>query len=226
MSEAAVITIDGPSGSGKGTVSQRLAGQLGWHYLDSGAIYRALAYAAEQAGNKPEQDKQQIVLLARQLDLSFRPANDGGADVLLAGKDISAFIRTEECGELASKLAADGDIRAALLQRQRDFRQQPGLIADGRDMGTVVFPDAAHKFFLTASAQIRAERRYKQLKEKGINDSIPRLFTVISERDARDAERSNSPLTPAADAIVLDTSDMSLDEVIDFIKQEVGYQGL
>jgi len=162
----------------------------------------------------------------RELDLSFRPANDGGADVLLAGKDISAFIRTEECGELASKLAADGDIRAALLQRQRDFRQQPGLIADGRDMGTVVFPDAAHKFFLTASAQIRAERRYKQLKEKGINDSIPRLFTVISERYARDAERSNSPLTPAADAIVLDTSDMSLDEVIDFIKQEVGYQGL
>ena len=127
---------------------------------------------------------------------------------------------------MASKLAADGDIRAALLQRQRDFRQQPGLVADGRDMGTVVFPDAAHKFFLTASAQIRAERRYKQLKEKGINDSIPRLFTVISERDARDAERSNSPLTPAADAIVLDTSDMSLDEVIDFIKQEVGYQGL
>jgi len=226
MSEAAVITIDGPSGSGKGTVSQRLTAQLGWHYLDSGAIYRALAYAAEQAGYKPEQDKQQIVQLARELDLSFRPANDGGADVLLAGKDISAFIRTEECGELASKLAADGDIRAALLQRQRDFRQQPGLIADGRDMGTVVFPDAAHKFFLTASAQIRAERRYKQLKEKGINDSIPRLFTVISERDARDAERSNSPLTPAADAIVLDTSDMSLDEVIDFIKQEVGYQGL
>ena len=226
MSEVAVITIDGPSGSGKGTVSQRIAGELGWHYLDSGAIYRALAYAAEQAGYNPEQDKQQIVQLARELDLSFCPADDGGADVLLAGEDISAFIRTEECGELASKLAADGDIRAALLQRQRDFRQQPGLIADGRDMGTVVFPDASHKFFLTASAQIRAERRYKQLKEKGINDSIPRLFTVISERDARDAERSNSPLTPAADAIVLDTSDMSLDEVIDFIKQEVGYQGL
>ena len=133
---------------------------------------------------------------------------------------------TEECGAMASKLAADGDIRAALLQRQRDFRQPPGLVADGRDMGTVVFPDATHKFFLTASAKIRAERRFKQLKNKGINDSIPRLFTVISERDARDAERTNSPLIPAADAIVLDTSDMSLGQVIGQIRQQVGYQSL
>lgn len=127
---------------------------------------------------------------------------------------------------MASVLAADGDIRAALLQRQRDFRQLPGLVADGRDMGTVVFPDATHKIFLTASAQVRAERRYQQLKECGINDSIPRLFTVISERDARDASRSNSPLTPAADAIVLDTSDMSLEQVIGQVRQQVGYQGL
>jgi len=127
---------------------------------------------------------------------------------------------------MASVLAADGDIRAALLQRQRDFRQLPGLVADGRDMGTVVFPDATHKIFLTASAQVRAERRYQQLKESGINDSIPRLFTVISERDARDASRSNSPLTPAADAIVLDTSDMSLEQVIGQVRQQVGYQGL
>ena len=127
---------------------------------------------------------------------------------------------------MASILAADGDIRAALLQRQRDFRQLPGLVADGRDMGTVVFPDATHKIFLTASAQVRAERRYQQLKENGINDSIPRLFTVISERDARDAGRSNSPLTPAADAIVLDTSDMSLEQVIGQVRQQVGYQGL
>jgi cytidylate kinase len=226
MTEAPVITIDGPSGSGKGTVSQKLATDLGWHYLDSGAIYRALAYAAELAGIEGSAGKEQIVSLARELKLKFSPADDGGAGVLLAGTDISDSIRTEECGAMASKLAADGEIRAALLQRQRDFRQPPGLVADGRDMGTVVFPDATHKFFLTASAQVRAERRYKQLKEKGINDSISRLFTVISERDARDAGRSNSPLTPATDAIVLDTSDMSLDEVIGFVKQHVGYQSL
>ena len=226
MTDIPVITIDGPSGSGKGTVSQKLATSLGWHYLDSGAIYRALAYAVELACLKGDEDKEQIISLARELELSFKPADDGGADVLLAGTDISDSIRTEECGAMASRLAADGEIRAALLQRQRDFRQLPGLVADGRDMGTVVFPDASHKFFLTASAQVRAERRYKQLKEKGINDSIPRLFTVISERDARDAGRSNSPLTPATDAIVLDTSEMSLEQVIGQVRQQVGYQSL
>jgi cytidylate kinase len=226
MSDVPVITIDGPSGSGKGTVSQLLAQALGWHYLDSGAIYRALAYAAEKAGLDISLQHAEIVQLARDLDLSFRPAADGGATVLLDDADISASIRTEECGAMASKLAADGDIRAALLQRQRDFRQPPGLVADGRDMGTVVFPDATHKLFLTASAQVRAERRYKQLKDKGINDSIPRLFTVISERDARDSQRSNSPLAPATDAIVLDTSEMTLDEVIEHVRQKVGYRVL
>ncbi len=226
MTNIPVIAIDGPSGSGKGTVSQQLATSLGWHYLDSGAIYRTLAYAAVLAGLDLSKDKEKIVSLALELILAFKPAADGGADVLLAGTDISASIRTEECGAMASKLAADSDIRAALLQRQRDFRQPPGLVADGRDMGTVVFPDAAYKFFLTASAQIRAERRYKQLKNKGISDSIPRLFTVISERDARDAGRTNSPLTPAADAIVLDTSEMSLEQVIGHVRQQVGYQGL
>ena len=226
MTDAPVITIDGPSGSGKGTISQQLARSLGWHYLDSGAIYRALAYAVDQAGLSVDNNKQQIEKLARELQLSFQPSADGGAEVLLGDVNITAFIRTEECGAMASILAADGDIRAALLQRQRDFRQLPGLVADGRDMGTVVFADATHKIFLTASAQVRAERRYQQLKENGINDSIPRLFTVISERDARDAGRSNSPLTPATDAIVLDTSDMSLEQVIGQVRQQVGYQGL
>jgi len=226
LDDSPVIAIDGPSGSGKGTVSQQLATGLGWHYLDSGAIYRALSYAVELSKLTLSEDKEKIVSLVLDLKLEFKPAEDGGADVILAGTDISSTIRTEECGAMASKLAADGDIRAALLQRQRNFRQPPGLVADGRDMGTVVFPDASHKFFLTASAQIRAERRYKQLKEKGINDSIPRLFTVISERDARDVGRTNSPLTPAADAIVLDTSEMSLDQVIGYVRQKVGYQSL
>jgi len=226
MTDVPVITIDGPSGSGKGTVSQQLASSLGWHYLDSGAIYRALAYAVDQLSLNVDDNKQRIVDLARELKLSFRPAKDGGAEVLLDNINISAFIRTEECGAVASTLAADGGIRAALLQRQRDFRQLPGLVADGRDMGTVVFPDATHKIFLTASAQVRAERRYQQLKENGINDSIPRLFTVISERDARDAGRSNSPLTPATDAIVLDTSNMNLEQVMGQVRQQVGYQGL
>ena len=161
MTDAPVITIDGPSGSGKGTISQQLASSLGWHYLDSGAIYRALAYAVEQAGLSVDINKQQIEKLARELKLSFRPSADGGAEVLLDNVNITAFIRTEECGAMASILASDGDIRAALLQRQRDFRKSPGLIADGRDMGTVVFPDATHKIFLTASAQVRAERRYQ-----------------------------------------------------------------
>jgi len=226
MTDVPVITIDGPSGSGKGTVSQQLASSLGWHYLDSGAIYRALAYAVDQLSLNVDDNKQRIVDLARELKLSFRPAKDGGAEVLLDNINISAFIRNEECGAVASTLAADGGIRAALLQRQRDFRQLPGLVADGRDMGTVVFPDATHKIFLTASAQVRAERRYQQLKENGINDSIPRLFTVISERDARDAGRSNSPLTPATDAIVLDTSNMNLEQVMGQVRQQVGYQGL
>jgi cytidylate kinase len=223
MADVPVITIDGPSGSGKGTVSQRLARELGWHYLDSGAIYRALAHAAQQARITQPTD---AAVLARELDLAFQPSADGGADVLLSGTDITAQIRTEECGAQASQLAADPQVREALLARQRDFRQAPGLVADGRDMGTVVFPDAQYKFYLTASAEVRAERRHKQLKEKGISDSIARLCKVIRERDARDAERTASPLKPAADAIVLDTSDMSLDEVVEFVRQKAGYRVL
>lgn len=223
MSDIPVITLDGPSGSGKGTVSQRLASKLGWHYLDSGAIYRALAHAAQQAGIT---ESSRAAEMARSLQLSFQPSEDGGAAVLLDGVDISDDIRTEECGALASQLAAEPDVRVALLQRQRDFCHPPGLVADGRDMGTVVFPDATHKIYLTASAEIRAERRHKQLKLKGINDSIARLIEVIRERDARDEGRETSPLKPAADAIVLDTSEMSLDEVIEHVQQKVGYSSL
>ena len=216
-----VVTLDGPSGSGKGTVSQRLATELGWHYLDSGAIYRALAYAADRAGFTGPDD---AAGLALNLDLSFRPADDGGAAVLLDGEDITDAIRTEECGALASRLAAEPAVRAALLERQRRFCQSPGLVADGRDMGTVVFPDARVKIYLTASPEVRAERRYKQLKAKGKNDNIARLLEVIRERDARDADRETSPMKPAADAIVLDTSDLSLDEVIEQVRQKVGYR--
>ncbi|HBE91662.1 MAG TPA: (d)CMP kinase [Gammaproteobacteria bacterium] len=223
MSDIPVITLDGPSGSGKGTVSQRLASKLGWHYLDSGAIYRALAHAAQQAGIT---ESSRAAEMARSLQLSFQPSEDGGAAVLLDGVDISNDIRTEECGALASQLAAEPDVRVALLQRQRDFCHPPGLVADGRDMGTVVFPDATHKIYLTASAEIRAERRHKQLKLKGINDSIARLIEVIRERDARDEGRETSPLKPAADAIVLDTSEMSLDEVVEHVQQKVGYSSL
>ena len=223
MSDVPVITLDGPSGSGKGTVSQRLATGLGWHYLDSGAIYRALAHAANKADVS---DSATAAEMARTLNLAFQPSPDGGAAVLLDGVDITDDIRTEECGALASRLAAEPEVRAALLQRQRDFRQAPGLVADGRDMGTVVFPDASHKIYLTASAEIRAERRHKQLKLKGINDSIARLIEVIRERDARDEGRETSPLKPAADAIVLDTSDLSLDEVVERVQQKVGYSSL
>ena len=220
MTNIPVVTLDGPSGSGKGTVSQRLAQELGWHYLDSGAIYRALAHAAQQAGVNDPDD---AAALALDLDLSFRPAEDGGAAVMLDGVDITKAIRTEECGARASQLAAEPVVRAALLERQRRFRQAPGLVADGRDMGTVVFPDAQVKIYLTASPEVRAERRYKQLKNQGKSDNIARLLEVIRERDARDAERETSPMKPAADAIVLDTSDLSLDEVIEQVRQKVGY---
>jgi len=223
MPEVPVITFDGPSGSGKGTVSQRLAGELKWHYLDSGAIYRALAHAASR---RAIDDPEKAAVLGRDLELEFLPAADGGAVVLLAGEDISAAIRTEECGAAASRLAADPAVRSALLQRQRDFRRPPGLVADGRDMGTVVFPDATLKFYLTASAEIRAQRRHKQLKDKGIDDSITRLLEVIRERDARDEARATAPLKPAADAIVLDTSAMGLDEVLAEVRRKVGYRRL
>jgi cytidylate kinase len=212
-----VVTIDGPGGSGKGTVSQLLAARLGWHYLDSGALYRVLGLAARKTGI-PLTDGPALAVLAHRLHLAFEPQADGSpARVYLNKQDVSAELRTEECGRWASEVAVLPQVRAALLQKQHDFHAPPGLVADGRDMGTTVFPAARLKIFLTASPEVRAERRYKQLKEKGLDVSLPLLLGEIRARDARDAEREASPLKPAADAEILDTSSMSINEVVNHI---------
>ncbi len=205
------MTLDGPAGAGKGTVSRAIAKALGWHYLDSGAIYRALAVTVQDA-NVSLEDVDGIVELAKQMNLSFE-AGDVPA-VILDGKNISERITTEICGNITSKIAAYGPVRQALLQKQREFRKPPGLVADGRDMGTVVFADAQFKVFLTATAEERARRRYKQLKEIGIDVSLTGLAKEIEERDRRDIERSVAPLKMAEDAVLVDSSDMSIEEVI------------
>lgn len=215
MSEIPVLTIDGPSGSGKGTVAQQLAKQLNWHYLDSGALYRVLAQAALKRGVDLT-DIPQLTQLAEQLDVVF-VVTDQGLQVILEGEDVSTIIRSEKAGNAASKVAIIPQVRTALLQRQRNFRQLPGLITDGRDMGTVVFPDAPYKVFLTASAAIRAERRYKQLKEKGIDSNLADLITEISERDRRDSERKVAPLKPAADALIIDSTALGIEKVVEQI---------
>ena len=207
-----VITIDGPGGSGKGTLSRLLAKQLGWHWLDSGAIYRLTALAALRTGVDLD-DVPALVEQARTLGASFGESADSEASVFLDGEDVTAELRTEEAGEAASRIAAYPEVRAALLRRQRDFRQAPGLVADGRDMGTVVFPDAELKLFLTASIEERAQRRYKQLKAQGFDISIDALFREISARDDRDMNRAVSPLRPAEDAVIIDSSAMSIDEM-------------
>lgn len=216
MSNIPVITIDGPSGSGKGTIAQLLAKDLGWHYLDSGAIYRVLAQAAIKH-NIDFSDEQKLAEMAQKLDLVFSVEKDELL-VILEGVDVSTLIRSEQAGNAASKVAALPLVRAALLDRQRAFCQSPGLITDGRDMGTVVFPDADYKVFLTASAQIRAERRYKQLKEKGIESNLADLVAEISERDIRDSQRKVAPLRPADDALQLDSSAMGIDAVFKHIR--------
>lgn len=215
MSSPPVVAIDGPSGSGKGAVSQRLAARLEWHYLDSGALYRALALAAGGAG-VAFSDVPGLTRLAQALDLQFKPLPPPGR-VILDGEDVSDGIRSEACSQGASQVAALGPVRAALLQKQRDQRRPPGLVADGRDMGTVVFPDALLKVFLTAGPQVRAERRHKQLKEKGFDVNLPRLLGEILERDARDIGRAASPLKPAEGAYILDTSAMTIVQVVDTI---------
>lgn len=216
MSNIPVITIDGPSGSGKGTIAQLLAKDLGWHYLDSGAIYRVLAQAAIKH-NVDFSEEQKLAEMSHNLDLVFSLEKDD-LIVILEGEDVSTIIRSEQAGNAASKVAALPLVRAALLDRQRAFCQSPGLITDGRDMGTVVFPDADYKVFLTASAQIRAERRYKQLKEKGIESNLTDLVAEISERDIRDSQRKVAPLRPADDALQLDSSLMGIDAVFKHIR--------
>ena len=215
--KAPVAALDGPSGSGKGTVGQLLAERLGWHFLDSGALYRAVALAGREAGIDLS-DASALAALAQKITVSFVLRPDGVAQVLLDGRDIGDRLRTETTGEGASKVAALPAVRRALLLKQHALRQPPGLVADGRDMGTIVFPDATLKVFLTASPEVRAERRYKQLKEKGFDVNLPRLLDEIRERDTRDERRAVSPLKPAADAYILDTSRLGITEVVDRIE--------
>ena len=208
-----MIAIDGPSGSGKGTLAKRLAKRFGWHLLDSGAIYRVLALAALHHHIELD-DEDGLSALAVHLDVSFE-AREGSevVSVMLEGEDVSHSIRTEECGAAASKIAPFPKVREALLRRQRAFRMTPGLIADGRDMGTVVFPDARVKIFLTASAEERARRRVAQLQNAGQSANIAQILSDIQARDERDMNRAVAPLRPAADALELDSTEIDLDRV-------------
>jgi CMP/dCMP kinase len=209
---APVMTIDGPSGAGKGTLCQLLAEKLGWHLLDSGAIYRVLALAALHHDVELDAEAA-LVPLAANLDVQFQVEGEQ-VKVVLEGEDVSRTIRSQEVSDAASKIAVFPRVREALLRRQRAFRQLPGLIADGRDMGTVVFPEAEVKIFLDASAEERAQRRYKQLQDKGFDVNFERLLTEIRERDDRDRNRAVAPLKPAEDALVVDSTSMTIDEVL------------
>ncbi len=210
-----VITLDGPGGAGKGTVSLLLAQKLGWHVLDSGSLYRLTALEAlrQNAVKIP-----QLIEIATELDVGYVPMRDH-LEILLGGADVTDAIRAEAVGKRASELATIAELRQALLQLQRSFARQPGLLADGRDMGTVVFPQAQLKIFLTASPEERAKRRYKQLKQKGIDANLPELVSELEARDKRDSERAAAPLKAADDAVVLDTTDMSIDEVVNQVMQ-------
>ncbi|MGE4647146.1 MAG: (d)CMP kinase [Arenicellales bacterium] len=208
-----VVAIDGPSGTGKGTVAARVAGRLGWHVLDSGALYRAFAYAARIKGVNPG-DLQELADIDGDSQITFQ-TTASEVRIKLAGEDVTDAVRSEEGGRAASVYAAIPAVRSILLARQRAARKLPGLVADGRDMGTVVFSDADAKIFLDASPKVRAERRYKQLKEKGFDVNLARLEKEIAERDRKDATRAESPLMPAEDAFKVDTSHKSIDEVVE-----------
>ena len=221
-----VITVDGPVGAGKGALTHRLAERLGFHLLDSGAIYRVLALASLRRGLAPG-DSPALALLARGLDLRFeRGGREDVVRVLFEGEEVGARIRDERCGQRASRLAADPSVREAVLGRQRAFRRPPGLVADGRDMGTVVFPDALLKVYLTASVEERARRRHEQLVAKGLDVSLTHLLGEISQRDRRDEERPAAPLRPAEDAIVIDTTPHGIDAVLELVMRAVEVRGL
>ena len=207
-----VLTIDGPSGSGKGTIARQVAAELGWHLLDSGALYRLTALAASSADGA-DLSESELAAIAASLDVRFESSADGEERIYLAGNEVSRAIRAEQCGLDASAIAPLPAVRRALLGLQHGFRKAPGLVADGRDMGTTVFPNASLKVFLTASAGERAKRRHKQLKDKGIDVSLPALSRDIEDRDRRDSERSIAPLRPADDARVLDSSNLTIEEV-------------
>ena len=214
MSASPVIAIDGPSASGKGTIASGVADQLGFHTLESGALYRLVALAAMRRG-VAESDESGLEPIASGLDAKF-----AGGRIFLSGEDVTDDLRVEALGVLASSVARLARVRSALLMRQRAFRKPPGLVADGRDMGTVVFPDALLKVFLTASVRVRAERRYKQLNDKGIRANLASLSRDLAMRDERDANRAAAPLAPAPDAVMLDSSDLSVEEVVAQVVQQ------
>ncbi|WP_108446576.1 (d)CMP kinase [Halomonas denitrificans] len=224
MSSAPVLTIDGPGGAGKGTISRLVAERLGWHLLDSGALYRLTALAAAKH-EVPLDDEDRLAEVARNLDVVF-VAEPESTRVLLEGEEATTTIRTEQVGDAASRVAALPAVRQALLQRQHDFRKPPGLVADGRDMGTVVFTEAPLKIFLTASAEERAHRRQRQLQEAGVDASLSSLLKEIQARDARDMQRSVAPLKPADDAITLDTTRLTIPEVVDRLTELLTERGL
>jgi cytidylate kinase len=223
-SDVPIITVDGPSGTGKGTICSYLTDWLQWNFLDSGALYRVLALAARKHGidNK---DESALANLAENLNVEFRVAAAGSlVNVMLDGENVTDEIRTEDCGNAASIIAPIVAVRKALLSRQKAFHKAPGLVADGRDMGTVVFPQATLKIFLTASAEERAKRRLKQLKDKGISANLRDLSADIAERDERDSTRAVSPLKPAEDAVIVDTSTLGIDAVVEKISDLVKKQ--
>jgi cytidylate kinase len=211
---APVLTIDGPSGAGKGTIAKGVAERLGWHYLDSGALYRALGVAAIKADVNLT-DESQLAGLAKKIHLEFKRTVNGTWSVLLDGDEVQQHLHTEEAGAIASKLAIFPVVRDTLKQKQHDFQQAPGLVADGRDMGSVVFPSAEYKIYLTASAETRGKRRYKQLIEKGISANLAHVIHDIEERDERDKTRKTAPLVIPEKAVYIDTTDVAIEEVLE-----------